>query len=146
MSGRSFSCGALFDDGVLRDGLLELRVGDDDFARVHVGGVDALLAEGRGYDAAGDALAVADNQVGDARGEFENGRQAAQDFIERVEFLVDEKVTSAAASAEFFTSAQAVSRWRERRRELMASEPVRSPLWRQRRRRAATGQSPWPWR
>jgi hypothetical protein len=32
----------------------------------------------RGDDAAGDALAVADDQVGDARGELENGRQAAQ--------------------------------------------------------------------
>ena len=38
------------------------------------------------------------------------------------------RVTSAAASAGFLTRAQAVSRWRERRRELMASEPVRSPL------------------
>ena len=90
MRGSSFSCGALVDDGVLRNGLLELRVGDDDFARVDVGGIDAPLAEGRGDDAAGDALAVADDQVGDARGEFENGGEAAQDFVERVEFLVDE--------------------------------------------------------
>ena len=83
---------ALFDERVLRNGLLELRVGDDDLARVHVGGVDAQLAEGGGDDAAGDALAVADDQVADARSEFEDGREAAQNLIERVEFLVDELV------------------------------------------------------
>ena len=38
--------GALFDERVLRNGLLELRVGDDDLARIHVGGVDAA-ARGR---------------------------------------------------------------------------------------------------
>ena len=90
VSGSSFSWRALFDEGVLRNGLLELRIGDDDFARVHVGGVDAPLAEGSGDDAAGDALAVADDQVGDARRQFENGGQAAQNFIQRVEFLVDQ--------------------------------------------------------
>ena len=118
--------GALFDDGVVRDGLLELRVGDDDVARVDVGGVDVALAERGGDDAAGDALAVADDQVGDARGELENGGQAAQDFVERIEFLVDE-VAEGGRVFRFLTRAQAVSRWRERRRELMASAPVRSP-------------------
>ena len=34
-------------------------------------------------------FAVADDQVGDARGEFEDGRKAAQDLIERVELRVD---------------------------------------------------------
>ena len=82
--------GAFFDERVERNGFLELRVGDDDFARVDVGGVDAALAKGGGDDAAGDALAVADDEVGDARGEFENGGEAAQDFVERVEFLLDE--------------------------------------------------------
>ena len=56
-AGSSFSCGALFDERVLRNRLLKLRIGDDDLARVHVGGVDAALAEGRGDNAAGDALA-----------------------------------------------------------------------------------------
>ena len=107
------------------------------FARVDVGGVDAPLAKGGGDNAAGDALAVADDEVGDARGEFENGGQAAQNFVEGVEFLVDE-VDERGGSAGFLTSAQAVSRWRERSRELMASAPVRSP-WRRRRRRAAAG-------
>src|SRR5208337_4645235 len=37
-------------------------------------------------------------------------------------------VTRAADSAGFLMRAQAVSRWRERRRELMARAPVRSPL------------------
>ena len=55
-----------------------------------MGGVDAALAEGGGDDAAGDALAVADDEVGDAGSEFENGGEAAEDFVERVEFLVDE--------------------------------------------------------
>ena len=68
---------------------------------------------------------IADDQVGDARGEFENRRQAAQNFIEGVELLVD-KLTSAAIG-ESLTSAAAVSRWRARSRELMASAPVRSP-------------------
>ena len=37
------------------------------------------------------------------------------------------RTCNAAESAKFFTSAQAVSRWRERSRELMESAPVRSP-------------------
>ena len=82
--------GALFNDCVLGSGLLKLRVGDDDLARVHVGGVDAPFAEGRGDHAAGEALAITDDQVGDARGKFENRRQAAQNLIQGVEFLVDE--------------------------------------------------------
>ena len=73
----------------MRNGFLELRVGDDDFARVDVGGVDAALAECGGDHAAGEALAVADDQVGDARGQFENRGQAAQNFVELVEFLID---------------------------------------------------------
>ena len=67
-----------------------MRIGDDDLARVDVGGADALLNEGGGDDAAGDALAIADDEVADARSEFEDGREAAQDFVERIEFLVDE--------------------------------------------------------
>ena len=82
--------GALLDQRILRNGLLELRVGDDDLACVDVRGVDAQFAEGGGDDAAGEALAVADDQVADARGEFEDGREAAQNFVERVEFLLDE--------------------------------------------------------
>jgi len=81
--------GTLFDEIVPRSGFLEFGVGDDDFTRIHVRSVNALRAEGRSYDAAGDALAVADNEVGDARGELEDGGETAQDFIERVEFLVD---------------------------------------------------------
>src|ERR1035437_2506042 len=81
---------ALVDDGVLGDGFLELRVGDDDVAGVDVGGVDGALAEGGDDDAAGDALAVADDEVGDARGEFEDGGEAAQDFVEGVELPVDQ--------------------------------------------------------
>jgi hypothetical protein len=79
---------AFFDESVLRNGLLELRIGDDDLARVHVGGVDAQFAEGRGDDAAGEQLAKADDQVGDARREFEERRQSAQNLIERVELLI----------------------------------------------------------
>ncbi len=73
----------------MRNGFLKLRVGDDDFARVDVRSVDAALAEGGGDDAAGEALAVADDEVGDARRELENGGQTAQDFVERIEFLLD---------------------------------------------------------
>ncbi len=40
-------------------------------------------------DAAREPLAVAHNQVGDARREFQNRGQPAQNFVERVEFLVD---------------------------------------------------------
>jgi hypothetical protein len=80
---------AFFDQSVLRDGLLELRIGDDDLARVGVGGVDAQFAEGRGDDSAGEQLAVADDQVGDARREFAQRRQSAQNLIERIELLVN---------------------------------------------------------
>ena len=67
-----------------------MRVGDDDFARVDVGGIDAALAKGGGDNAAGEALAVADDKIGDARRELENGGEAAQDFVERVELLLDQ--------------------------------------------------------
>ena len=60
--GAELFSGALLDDGVLRDGLLELGVGDDDVAGIDMGGVDAALAESGGDDAAGDALAVADDR------------------------------------------------------------------------------------
>ena len=81
--------GAFLDEYVERHGFAELRVGDDDFARVDMRSVDAAFGKGGGDDAAGEALAVADNQVGDARREFENGGQTAQDFVERVELLFD---------------------------------------------------------
>ena len=122
----------------MRNGLLELRVGDDDLAGVDVGGVDAALAEGGGDDAAGDALAVADDEVGDARGEFEDGGQAAQNLVERVELLVDE-VDERGGSSGFLT--------RARGGVAMAGAQARADgqgagavaLRRQRRRRAATG-------
>jgi hypothetical protein len=88
-----------------------------------VHGVDALLAEGRGDDAAGEQLAEADDQVGDARGEFEQRRQSAQNLIERIEFLVDLFDQGGGV----LTRAAAVSRWRARSRELMANAPARSP-------------------
>jgi hypothetical protein len=103
-----------------------LRVGDDDLARVDGDGVDAQLAEGGGDDAAGDAFAVADDEVGDARGEFEDGRQPRRTSSRESNFW-SMKLISSARSAGFWTRAWAVSRWRERRRELMASAPVRSP-------------------
>jgi len=81
--------GAFFNQGVLGNGLLELRIGDDDLACVRVNGGDAHLTEGGGNDAAGEDLAIARDEVGDARGEFMESRQAAQDLIERVELLVD---------------------------------------------------------
>ena len=52
--------------------------------------LDAALDEGCGDDVAGDALATTYNPVGDSRTKFENRREAAQDFIELVEFLVDQ--------------------------------------------------------
>ena len=85
----SFSAARLSIISSCGNGFLKLRVGDDDVARVHVRCVDAALAESRGDDAAGDALAVADDQVGDARGEFENCGQSAQNLIERIKFLID---------------------------------------------------------
>ncbi len=91
--------GALLDERIERNRLLELRVGDDDFARVDVGGVDAALAEGSGDDAAGEALAVADDEVGDARGEFEDCGKAAEDFVERSRTSVRSRLQSAARSA-----------------------------------------------
>ena len=45
--------------------------------------------EGRGDHAARQALAVADDEVGDARRQLENGGQAAQHLIELIELLVD---------------------------------------------------------
>ena len=122
--------GAFVDEDVERCGFAELRVGDDDFARVDVGGVDAALDEGGGDDAAGEAFAVADDEVGDARGEFEDGGEAAEDFVEGVEFLLDE-IAEGGGVGGVLMRAQAVSRWRERRRELMARAPVRSP-WQRR--------------
>ncbi len=90
VSGRRCSAGALLDERVLRYGLLKLRVGEDDIARVDVSGVDASFAEGSGNDAAGEALSVTDNEIGDARGEFENRGQAAQNFVEGIELLINE--------------------------------------------------------
>ena len=81
--------GALLDGRIEGNRFLELRVGEDDLARVHVGGIDAALAEGRGDHAAREAFAVAHDQVGDARGEFENGGQPAQNLVELIEFLID---------------------------------------------------------
>ena len=84
------------------------------------------LAEGRGDDAAGDALAEADDQIGDAGGGFEDRGQATQDFIERVEFLSME-VNERGDVGRVLDQCGSVSRWRERSRELMAKAPVRSP-------------------
>ena len=116
--------GALVDDRILRDGFLELRIGDDDVAGIDVGRFDAAFVKGGSNNAAGDAFAEADDEVGDARREFENGGEAAQDFVERIEFLIDE---GDERRPESLSRAQAVSRWRQRRRELMARAPVRSP-------------------
>ncbi len=71
-------------------GFLKLGVGNDDVARVEVSGLNAALKECGGDDAAGDALAVADHQVGDARRQFEDCCETAQDLVERVELLLDQ--------------------------------------------------------
>jgi hypothetical protein len=44
------------------------------------------LAKGLRRSCGSKALAVADDQVGDARGQLENRGQAAQNLIQRVEF------------------------------------------------------------
>jgi hypothetical protein len=72
----------------LWDGFLELRIRDDDVAGIDVSGVDAALLEGGGDDVAGDSLAVADDEVGDARGELEDSGQTAQDLVKRIELSV----------------------------------------------------------
>ena len=87
--GADATVAAVFDERVLGDGFLVGRVGEDDVAGVDVDGVEAALAEGVGDDDAGEAFAIADDEVGDARGEFEDGGEAAQDFVESVEFLFD---------------------------------------------------------
>jgi len=51
-----------------------------------VNSVDAHFAECGSHDTAGDALAVADNQVRNARGEFEYRSKPAQNFIEESNF------------------------------------------------------------
>ena len=89
ISGSSWDLGALLDERVLGNGLLEVGVGDDDLAGVDLNGMHAQMGEGGGDDTARQALAVADDQIADARGKFEDGRQAAQDFVEGVEFLVN---------------------------------------------------------
>ena len=89
-SGRSFSGARFSMMSSSGAAFWNSRVGDDDVARIHVRRVDALLAKGRRHNAAGDALAVAHDQVGDARRELENRRQAAQNLVQRVELLVDE--------------------------------------------------------
>ena len=79
---------ALLDGGILGNGLAVLGVGDDALARVDVDGGEAAVGEGIGDHAAGDALAVGDDHVGDARGELADGGEAAEDFFEGIEFGV----------------------------------------------------------
>jgi hypothetical protein len=45
--------------------------------------------EGLGDHDAGESLAVADDEVGDAGGELEDGGESAEDFVEAVELVVD---------------------------------------------------------
>ena len=80
-----------FNDVVQRRRPLKFGIGDDELARVRMRRVDAALAESRGHNAAGDALAVAHNQIGDARRKLANRRQPAQHLVERVEFLIDQR-------------------------------------------------------
>ena len=101
--------GAFLNEHIEGNGFAELRVRNDDFARVYVSAVDSAFSEGGGDDAAGETLAVADDKIGDARGEFENGGETAEDFVERVEFLLDE-VAERGGFGRRLDSAQAVSR------------------------------------
>jgi hypothetical protein len=64
-------------------------VGHDATARVDVGAADAAMFAGRGHDAAGEALAEAGDQVGGARGQLTDGRDAVQDLVQAIEALVD---------------------------------------------------------
>ena len=89
-SGRNgFAAG--FNEGDNRGSLLVLRVGDDDLAGVDVRAVQAAFFKGVGDHRAGKPLAIADDQVGDAGGELEDGCEPAKDFVERVELMVDER-------------------------------------------------------
>jgi hypothetical protein len=60
-------------------------VGDDDFARVEVDGVDACLAQSRGNDEAGEALPEARYGIGESRGRRSPVFDLAQDLAELVE-------------------------------------------------------------
>ena len=85
----------------MRYGFLKLRVGEDDFARVDVSGVDATFEEGGCNDAAGEALAIADDEVGDARGEFENRGQARAE-LRRGNRISDQSSCTSAADSQGF--------------------------------------------
>ncbi len=99
--GLDFEVAALFDEGVEGNGFLKLRVGEDDFAGVDVDGLEVAFQEGLGDHDAGQAFAVADDEIGDARGEFEDDGEAAEDFVEGVELVFDGGLEGAAVFGVF---------------------------------------------
>ena len=84
----SASCKPKTDDGVV-GAYLSLSGADSTFGTDTRDGIDLALTKRSSDDAAGDALAVTHDQIGNARCELENGGQAAQDFVERIKLLID---------------------------------------------------------
>ena len=79
------------DQVVLRDRFRVLRVGDDAVAGIDVCCADAACDKRGGNHGAGKALAVGGDDVCSTRRDFADGCEAAQQLIQRVEVLVDER-------------------------------------------------------